>query len=102
MHPPKDFERIVDRKKYSVKNATLIASDEYWDGHNFERSGRNEFLYRAKNGNYFTVKLTQWQGERDTLTPVSQEEAIDLYENSLPEHEVEFGEAFPGVKVEEA
>lgn len=102
MHPPKDFERIVDRKKYSVKTATLIASDEYWDGSNMERSGRNCFLYRTPNGAYFTVNLTQWQGERDTLTPVSRDEAISLYENSLSEHEVSFSEAFPGVEVKDA
>ena len=102
MHPPKDFERIVERKKYSVKTATLIASDEYWDGHNFERSGRNTFLYRTPNGNYFTVNLSQWQGERDTLTPISKDEAIDLFEGTLTEHAVEYDEAFPGVNVEDA
>lgn len=102
MHPSDDMEEIIGRKKYSVKTATLIASDEYWDGHNFEHGGRNQFLYRTPNGAYFTVHLTQWQGERHSLTPVTQAEAIELYENSLPEHEVEYDEAFPDVKVEDA
>lgn len=102
MHPPKDFERIVERKRYSVASSTLIAHDAYWDGHNFERSGRNEFLYRTPNGNYFVVSLTCWQGERDTLTPISQDEAIELFEGSLTEHEVSYAEAFPGVAVKDA
>jgi len=102
MHPNSKMTRIVDRKKYSVATATLIASDEYWDGSNWERHGRNAFLYRTPNGAYFTVNMTQWQGGGDTLTPVSQDEAIDLYENSLSEYEVKYAEAFPGVEVKEA
>ncbi len=102
MKAPKEFSKIINKKRYSVQTAVLIASDAYWDGHNFERHGRNTFLYRTPNGNYFTVNLTCWQGERDTLTPISQDEAIDLYESSLSEHEISYAEAFPGVKVEEA
>jgi len=102
MHAPENFSRIVDRKKYDTATATLIAHDAYWDGHNFERSGRNTFLYRTPNGNYFEVTLSKWQGERDALTPVNLEEAIELYDGSLTEHEVSYQDAFPGVKVEEA
>jgi hypothetical protein len=109
MRPPEKFARIVDRKRYDVSTATLIAGDDYWDGHNFERSGRNTFLYRTPLGNYFVVYLTCWQGERDTLEPVNQGDAILAYEGnemseigSLSEHYVEYAEAFPGVTVEEA
>jgi len=102
MNPPTDFTRIIGRKKYSVKTATLIAGDDYWDGHNFERHGRNTFLYRTPNGAYFTVTLTQWQGESDHLTPIDPDEAIQLYETSLSEHEVSYAEAFPGVEVKDA
>ena len=102
MHPNNKMTRIVDRKKYSVATAALLASDEYWDGSNWERHGRNTFLYRTPNGSYFTVNMTQWQGESDTLTPVTLDEAIDLYENSLSEHEVKYSAAFPGVEVKDA
>jgi len=102
MKSPTDFFRIVDRKRYDVKTATLIAHDAYWDGHNFERSGRNEFLYRTPKGNFFTVNLTCWQGERDTLEPITQDEAIELFEDSLTEHEVKYSEAFPGVELKDA
>lgn len=102
MHPPEKMTRIIERKRYSVATATLIASDEYWDGSNWERSGRNCFLYRTPNGAYFTVNMTMWQGERDTLTPVSLEDAIDLFEGALTEHMVSYAEAFPTVKAEDA
>ena len=102
MKPPSNFTRIVNRKRYSTKTATLIASDAYWDGHNFERHGRNMFLYRTAKGAYFTVTLTQWQGERDSLEPISEGEALALFEGALSEHEVSYQEAFPNVTIEDA
>ena len=101
MRPPENMTRIVDRVRYSTATAELIAGDDYWDGHNFERSGTNRFLYRTPRGRYFTVRLTQWQGGQDTLTPVSPDEAIEEYEQHLTEHYVEYGVAFPDVVVEE-
>lgn len=100
MHPDESMARVVQGKRYTVKTSTLLASDEYWDGHNFERHGRNEFLYRTKGGAYYKVSLSQWQGERDTLEPLSREEAMALWEE-LPEHEVTYEEAFDMI-VEEA
>jgi len=101
MHPDKHMKRIVNGMRYSVSTATLIASDEYWDGNNFEHGGHNTFLYKTRGGAYFTVNMTQWQGEQDTLEPVSREEAIELYEGSLTEHQMEYEAAFDAV-VEEA
>lgn len=102
MKAPTEFVRIVNRKRYDVSTATLLASDAYWDGHNFERHGRNRFLYRTPRGAYFLVTLTQWQGERDTLQPLPLEDALVMYEHDLPEHAEEYADAFPGVTVEEA
>jgi len=79
-----------------------LASDVYWDGRNFERSGRNTWLLRTPKGAYFTVTNSQWQGEGASLEPVSLEEAIELYEGPLSEHKVPYEEAFPIVTVEEA
>jgi len=64
--------------------------------------GRNTWLYRTPNGAYFTVTRTQWQGEQDSLDPVTQDEAIALFEGSLTEHVVTYAEAFPGVEVVDA
>jgi hypothetical protein len=94
MEPSKGMARVVEGKRYAVATATLLAHDRYWDGHNFERSGRNTWLYQTPRGRYFVVALTLWQGEQDTLTPVSEAEARELYEGPLSEHETEYADAF--------
>ena len=101
MRPPEKFEKIINRKKYSTETAELLAGNDHWDGNNFERSGRNCFLYRTPKGAYFEVNLSQWKGERDSINPLSQDQAIDLFER-MPEKRVTFEHAFPGVIVEEA
>ncbi len=40
MKAPRKFACIIDRKRYDVETATLLAGDDYWDGHNMERHGR--------------------------------------------------------------
>ncbi len=101
MQPDKSMVRVMGRRRYSVATAAEVASDAFWDGHNWERKGRNTFLMRTPKGNFFSLHMTQWQGEIDRIEPLSQEEAIDLYEQ-LPKHEMRFEDAFPGVKIEEA
>lgn len=103
MQPPKDGHvEIHDQKRYNTATATLIADDCYWDGHNHERHGRNTFLYCTKRGNYFTFSMSQWQSERDTIRPIDIDEAVQLYQESLPNHAIEFEAAFPGVAVSDA
>jgi hypothetical protein len=58
---PRPTSEIINGKRYSTETATLIAGNDYWDGQNWERRGRNEFLYRTPRGNYFLLSLTQWQ-----------------------------------------
>jgi len=99
---PMKMEKIINKRRYSTRTATLIASDCYWDGHNCERRGRNHFLYRTPKGNHFLVTQTLWQGEQDQLEPISEEEAIALYEGDLSEHYMGYEEAFPDVIVEDA
>ena len=101
MRPSDKMEAIIGRVRYRVADSTLLAHDCYWDGSNMERHGRNTFLYRTPRGRYFAVHLTMWQGERDYIEPLSEDEAYELYE-SLPEHELEVEEAFPNVVVEPA
>lgn len=99
---PGTMTRIVNGKRYSTENATLLASDVYWDGHNHERSGRNRWLYRTPKGRYFLLIRSMWQDERDSLEPISETDARLLYEGSLCTHEVSYAEAFPGVEIEDA
>ena len=98
---PTTLTAIIDRKRYSTTTATLLSGDDHWDGNNFERQGRNTFLYRTPNGSYFATHLTRWEGELDRIEPLTIDEATSMYES----HEVPrgtFAEAFPGVEVTEA
>jgi len=95
------MNQVIGGKRYNTETATIIASDAYWDGHNFERHGRNTYLYRTPKGAYFATYLTCWEGENDRIKPLAQDEAIKLFED-LQEKELDFEKAFPGVKVEEA
>lgn len=94
------ISRVVNGKKYNTENATLVAHNVFWDGSNFERRGRNTWLYRTPRGAWFTVNGTFWQGERDTLEPINESDAQDLYEGPLTEHEIEWSEAFGREPVE--
>lgn len=100
---PMSLTQIIDRVRYSTKTATLVCGDDWWDGHNHERRGRNRFLYRARTGRYFFLVVTAWQGEFDHIEPCDQEEAITFYESCAPDcQRVPYAEAFPDVTVEEA
>jgi hypothetical protein len=88
------MKKVIGGKKYDTETATLIADDVYWDGNNFERHGRNTWLYRTPRGAFFRVDGTFWQGERDVLVPVSESEAKRIYEEDLPEHYLEWEDAF--------
>lgn len=101
MRPSNNMERIVNRKRYKVSNSTLLAGNDYWDGHNFERHGTNSYLYVTPNGNYFSVFLTRWEGGQDELIPISLNEAIQAYED-FSEHYEDFETAFPNTPVVDA
>jgi len=94
------MKQIINRIEYDTEKAELLASNRYWDGSNWERSGRNTYLYRTAKGRYFAHHTTQWQGERSSIEPLGKNQAMELYE-TLPETEVEYSEAF-GEKPEEA
>ena len=102
---PRSMQQIINRKRYDTETSTLLSGDDFWDGRNWERRGRNIFLYRTRNGAYFAVHLTQrWQGEQDRIEPLSEDEAIAIFESHLEAGEVrvEFEAAFPKVTVEDA
>jgi hypothetical protein len=101
MHAPENMTEVIRGKRYSTKTATLIAGNDYWDGHNFERAGTNAFLYRTPKGAYFRVDLTQWEGQRDGIEPLSETEALELWE-TLSERRVEYETAFLGRVAEDA
>lgn len=87
------MQQIIDSKVYDTDTATLITSDRYWDGSNWERHGRNTYLYKTPNGRFFAHHTTCWQGERDHIEPLTLEDAKRLYEQ-LPEYALDFEAAF--------
>ena len=84
---------VIDGKLYNTETATLLASDRYWDGHNWDRHGRNQYLYRTKKGNYFLHTTSMWEGSFDNILPLNKEEAKAAFER-LPEQEMTWEDAF--------
>ncbi len=95
------LSEIIGGKRYRTENAQLLASDAYSDGSGTERLGRNTFLFRTPNNNYFMQHQTTWERERDCLTPLARDEAFRIF-TELPLKLVEFEDAFPGIKIEDA
>ena len=87
------MEQIINGLKYDTKVADLVASDRYWDGHSYDRDGRNTYLYKTQNGRYFLLHTSNWQGERDHIEPVGLIDAKHYYEK-MPEHNMSYTEAF--------
>ena len=101
---PVTMTRVIGGKRYRTETATLLASDAWWDGSNQERHGRNTFLYRTPHGAYFALHRTMWEREHDTIEPLDDVQALDIYEEMAAHDmaEVPVEEAFPGLVVEEA
>lgn len=97
----KNMRRVINRKVYDTETAVIIATNDFSDGTNQFNLGRTSSLYRTKKGSYFVVYLTCWQGESDSLEPLSENRAIEVYEGMIKEVET-FEDAFPDVGVEEA
>jgi hypothetical protein len=95
-----NISKIIDGIRYDTEKAEVIASNEYWDGHNWERGGRNMHLYKTKKGRFFLGCSTQWQGEIDYIEPLTKEDAMYNFEK-LEVQEVTYEKAF-GVEPEEA
>ena len=87
------MQKVIERKRYDTEKALLIASDYFWDGHNWERNCRNEYLYKTKKGNFFLYKTTIWEGEVNNIVALGKTEAMDAYEQLLVK-KVEWETAF--------
>ena len=94
------MRKIIRGKAYDTETATLIATNEFSDGSNKMPGGRSTSLYKTTKGNFFALHETRWQGERDTIEPLSITAAKDLFE-ALDGGGNEYEEVF-GEKPEEA
>jgi hypothetical protein len=92
---------VVAGKRYRTDKAALVAHDAYWNGYSCEQGGRNTFLFKTPNGNFFAQYQTLLQGEINKITPMEINEAMSLYQ-SLRKKEVPFRVVFPSIKAEDA
>ena len=74
------MKSIINGKLYDTNTASAIADNEFQDGSNRLNCGRATTLYRTAKGAFFAYHETCWQGERDTIEPLSIEAARELYE----------------------
>jgi hypothetical protein len=98
---PQNMIWVAAGKRYRTDTATLVAHDVYWNGHQFEQAGRNTFLFRTPNGNFFAQYQTLLLGEINKITPLETNEALQLYQ-SLHKKEVPFRVVFPHIKAQDA
>jgi hypothetical protein len=98
---PQSMMSVVDGKRYRTDTATLLAHDEYWNGHTYEQNGRNTFLFRTRNGNYFAQHQTLLPVITAEIVPLDESGAMTLY-HSLYRKEVPFVVAFPCVRTRDA
>lgn len=98
---PRRMNWVIDGRRYRTDKATLLAHDAYWNNHNWEQNGRNVFLFRTPNGNFFAQHQSVLPGESDSIKPLTTDEAVDLY-NSLMVKEVPFVVGFPCTAVKDA
>jgi len=98
---PQNMIWVAAGKRYRTDKSTLVAHDAYWNGYNCEQGGRNTFLFKTPNGNFFAQYQTLLQGEINKITPLEINEALSLYQ-SLQKKEVPFRVVFPCIKAEDA
>jgi len=74
------MNQIIGGKIYNTKTAVNLADNQFSDGSNRLSHGRATSLYKTKKGNFFAYHETCWQGEHDTIEPLTIEDAKALFE----------------------
>ncbi len=126
---PRNMRAVIGGKRYRTETATLLASGRSGKERlgqtsaepepvlevrvggvelgafvlrgNWEGVGRHAFLFRTPKRNYFVQYQSPSPSQSDQLVPLDQSDAIALYE-ILPNKDMTFEEAFPGVEIEDA
>ncbi|MDJ0766246.1 MAG: hypothetical protein QNJ97_24905 [Myxococcota bacterium] len=114
---PRKQKAVFGVLVYDTDKSTIVATDSYFDGKNWERNGRNTFLYKTPNGRYFKQFLSRRENENSYIQPLELEEAITLYfqldeevrelEDKVgkpreKENWVSFEKAFPNTQLQDA
>lgn len=74
------MKKIIGGKQYDTEKAELVADNSFTDGSNRLNHGRAMYLYKTKKGNFFCLYVTCWQGEHDSIKPLTIDEAKELFE----------------------
>ena len=93
--------KVINRKRYNTATAVIIATNEYKINSPADGLRRTSSLYRTQKGEFFSTHETCFEGEHDSLQPLSEADAIDIYE-AMSTCYIKFEDAFPGVEVEDA
>ena len=88
------MKKVINGKLYNTETAECIADNEFNDGTNRLSHGRATSLYKTTKGNFFAYHETCWQGEHDTIEPLTMSQAKEYFEElgGDPDHyPTEFG-----------
>jgi hypothetical protein len=66
------MKKVIDGKVYNTETGTEISRQK--------STGRESTLYRTPKGAFFRYVHTIWEGEHNSITPLSTKEAKELYE----------------------
>jgi len=94
------MRNLINGKIYDTEKSDVVATNDYSDGTNRYNCGRTSTLYRTKKGRFFTHYQTCWQGDQNSIEPVSSQEAQEIYAN-MYDQKMTIEEAF-GSDFEEA
>lgn len=83
------MKKIINGKKYDTKTANYLFET-------YRGMGRSSKLFRKTTGEFFIANFTSWEGEKDSIDPISDDKAKDL----IGEEDADMYEEFFG-KVEE-
>ena len=90
------MKQIINGKIYNTETADHVANNEFSDGSNRMNCGRCTSLWKTKKGVFFAWYETCWQGEHDSLEPLSETAAKELFETlsgDPDDYEKYFGKA---------
>ncbi len=94
MIPLKEWEEIIDGKRYSTRTSVLIARGVDTPKSTHEEIDWNIFLYRTPDNRYFKVQLIPSGSRHHVLEPVGAVEALNLF-GALTDRCVDLEDAFP-------
>ncbi len=94
------MKQIIKNKIYNTTTAKCITEDGVLS---VNKCTTCKELYITKKGNFFIYYITMWQGEKNSITPISIEEAFKFYtENVSSFDEDVVKKYFSNIKIEEA